>query len=267
MNLQTINASASPEVQSNENFETLDWAAVFGKRQPVTTGLTWGYYGGYWAGITITAGTVSLTNAATNYIVVHRITGAVSVSTATTNWNNPTVYGRVYKLTTAGSVVTATEDHRAGPFGVFARSTPYIDVTAVGNVGSGEDDLITFSLPASTLGAAKKGIRITAGGTAANNANAKTLKVYFGSGVILTTSLTVSQAGVWRVVAEVISTGTNAQLYNAQLVQGGTTTLVNVESGTLTQTDSSSITVKLTGDATTTDDISQKYLMIELLQG
>ena len=119
MNLQEIDAAASPEVQMNENFETLDHQAVYGKRQPVTTGLTWGYYGGRWGGVAVTAGTLTLTNAATNYIVVLKSTGAISVSTASTNWDDTVLYSRVYKLTTAGSVVTATEDHRVGVYGVM----------------------------------------------------------------------------------------------------------------------------------------------------
>ena len=118
MNLQTINASASPEVQMNENFETLEHQAVYGKRQPVTTGLTWGYCGGRWGGFSITAGTLTLTDASANYVVVAIATGVISVSTASTNWDNDTDYVRVYKITTASGVVTAIEDHRAGPGGV-----------------------------------------------------------------------------------------------------------------------------------------------------
>ena len=261
MNLQDIDASASPEVQMNENFETLDWAAVFGKDQPTTTGLTWGYYGGVWSGFTITAGTVSLTNATTNYVVVARATGAVSTSTATTNWNNTTDYARLYKLTTAGSVVTVVEDHRAGPYGVFAAAQAYVDTTGVGNVGAGEDTLITFSMPADTFNADKQGVRIVAWGTAANNANAKTLKLYFGS-VILTTSLTTNQASTWRITAEVIRTANNAQDYSAQLLQAGTTTIVDIEGGTLTENDGAAITIKCTGDATSNDDIRQEGMVI-----
>ena len=118
MNLQPINASASPEVQINENFETIEFASVYGKRQPATTGLTWGYYGGRWGGFAVADGTLTLTNASDNYVVVLRSSGAVSTSTVTTNWNNTTAYARVYKITTAGGVVTAVEDHRAGPNGV-----------------------------------------------------------------------------------------------------------------------------------------------------
>lgn len=119
MSLQQLSAAqANPEAIINENFEGLDHVGVFGKAHATTTGLTWGYNGGRWGGTSITEGTLTLTNATTNYIVVDRSTGAISVSTAVTNWNNPSLYARVYQLTTAGSAVTATQDHRAGPYGV-----------------------------------------------------------------------------------------------------------------------------------------------------
>ena len=122
MNLQPINASASPEVGMNENFETLEHQAVYGKRHPVTTGLTWGYCGGRWGGFSVAAATLALTGAATNYVVVEIATGAISVATTSTNWDDAANYLRVYKLTTDASAVTAIEDHRAGPLGVHGGS-------------------------------------------------------------------------------------------------------------------------------------------------
>lgn len=120
--MQQLAASqASAEVPINENFATLEHAACYGKRQPVTTGVTWGYYGGRWGGTSIADGTVTLTDAATNYVVAHRETGAVSVSTTATNWDNLALYARLYKLTVAGSIVTAAEDHRAGPGGAHGQ--------------------------------------------------------------------------------------------------------------------------------------------------
>jgi hypothetical protein len=123
--MQTIASNqASPEIPINENFETLGHMAVYGKAQAATTALTWGYYGGRWNGFSVAAGTLTLTNAATNYVVVLRDTGAISVSSSATNWGNTAEYARVYRLTTAGSVVTATEDHRAGLFGIFGMALP-----------------------------------------------------------------------------------------------------------------------------------------------
>jgi hypothetical protein len=117
------NISSPPQANAqeivNENFDTLAWAAVYGKRHAVTTGLTWGYYGGRWGGFPVSDGTLTLTNSTTNYVVVNRTNGAISVSTSATNWNNINLYARVYAITTANSVVTVVEDHRAGPMGIF----------------------------------------------------------------------------------------------------------------------------------------------------
>lgn len=108
------------EVTINENFEAVSAAGVYGVHRSTTEGLTWGYYGGRWGGTLVSDGTFTLTNAADNYMVVLRSNGTPSMSTSATNWNNVILYARVYKVTVAGGVVTATEDHRAGPYGVYA---------------------------------------------------------------------------------------------------------------------------------------------------
>lgn len=262
MTLQALPTSGNSVVPAQDNFDVLEVSAVFGKDATTTTGLTWGYLSGRWGGIAISAGTVTLTNAATNHVVVARATGAVTTTTASTNWDNTTDYARLYKLTTAGNVVTAAEDHRSGPYGIFHPPTPSVNTTAVGNVTTGEDNLITFSMPAGTFSAAKKGAHITAWGTAANNANAKTLKLYFGTLAILAVSLTANQVCTWRIEADVYSTGTDAQDYVSQILQGGTATLVDVEVGSHTQDDGAAITIKCTGEATSTNDIVQEGLIV-----
>lgn len=111
-------AQADPQVPVNENFTAVEHIAVYGKDATHTSGLTWGYLGGRWGGFAIVAGTVVLMANATSYVVVERATGALSVSTATANWNNTAAYARVYKLTTGPATVTAVEDWRAGEGGV-----------------------------------------------------------------------------------------------------------------------------------------------------
>lgn len=143
------------------------------------------------------------------------------------------------------------------------KQTVHVSTTAVGNVGVGVDDLITYSLPAGFLSSGR-GVRITAWGLTANNVNAKTVILRFGN-PILTTALTVSQAGVWRIVAEVISTGTAAQTYVAQLTQGGATTLIDVERGTLAEAQNAAIIIKCTGEATADNDIVQNGLVVEYI--
>lgn len=104
-------------VQVNENLDALAHQGVYGYDVQTSDPLVWGYFGGRWGGFAVAAGTLALTDAATNYIVVLKSTGAISVSASGTNWAS-SLYARVYLVTTAGGVVTATEDHRSGPSGV-----------------------------------------------------------------------------------------------------------------------------------------------------
>ena len=122
MNLQSLSDAANNIVTANEDFEALDWASVYAKDARTTSGLSYGLIAGRWNGFTYAGSVLTLTNTTTNYIVAKRSDGVPSVSTASTNWDNVAEYARVYKLTTAGGVVTATEDHRAGKYGVFGMS-------------------------------------------------------------------------------------------------------------------------------------------------
>ena len=118
---QWLPAQASPEAVVNENFESVEHSAVYAKDPATTAGLTWGYLGGRWAGHPVVAGTVPLAASATNYVVVARATGVLSVSGSPTNWNNTAAYARVYKLSTGVATVTDVEDWRAGGYGVHGQ--------------------------------------------------------------------------------------------------------------------------------------------------
>lgn len=120
---QTIAADqANKEVPILEDLSALAHMGVYGYRADGSSGLTFCYHGGRWGGFSIASSTVSLSASTTNYIVVNRSTGAVSVSTSTTNWNDSTGYARVYRVTTDGSGVTnlfgSDFDYRGGPGGV-----------------------------------------------------------------------------------------------------------------------------------------------------
>lgn len=104
----------------NDNFGALDFAAVYAMDARTTSALTWGYIGGRWAGFAVAAGALALTDDDTNYIVVARSDGTISVSTVSTDWDNAAAYARDYKVTAAAGLVTVIEDHRAGPGGVHA---------------------------------------------------------------------------------------------------------------------------------------------------
>ena len=140
------------------------------------------------------------------------------------------------------------------------------DVAPVGNVGVGEDDLITYSLPSSTLVTDGQAVRITAWGVTANNANAKTLKLYFGAMMAGSVALDTSSASNWMVQALVIRTGAATQAALRYYGTHGTTFKGTGGTTTPTETLSGAVTIKCTGDATADDDIQQTLMMVELLE-
>ena len=130
--------------------------------------------------------------------------------------------------------------------------------TAVGNISTGEDDLHSFSVPASTLAAA--GDRLIYDGfiTFAANNNNKRLRVRWGTDLVLDTGIvTYNTQNAW-IHVEVIRTGATTQLIpNALYLTGGTANSLSATSGT--QTLSGAITFKVTSDSTATDDIRQLH--------
>lgn len=133
------------------------------------------------------------------------------------------------------------------------------NITAVGNVGSGEDDLQTYTLPANYLYANRQHIESRWRGQVANNGNAKTLKVYFGSteltggGVAMPTD---SAAG-WLVDLEVHRLTSSTARAFVRVTGDGLTTVtkrVALTSQDFTATN----VVKVTGEATSNNDIQSE---------
>lgn len=182
--LQDIPSSAAhAEAIANENFATLSALAIYGLRKSATAGLSWGYYGGLYGGITVANGALSLSANSANYIVVDRGTGAISVDTSTTKWDNPTSYAKLYKVTTGPSSVTGDpEDYRAGPGGLFGAGAgggslsdgDYGDiVVSGGGAGINIDTAVLTPFGRTVIGAAN----IAAGRTALGLGTAAPLNV------------------------------------------------------------------------------------------
>jgi hypothetical protein len=154
---QIDEAQAQKATTANELIDAVSVAALYGRRASTSSGLTWGYYGGRADSTLIAHGTVALTASDVNYIVADKSTGAVSVSTVITNWNDSTNYSRLYLVTTDGSGPdpgNPWEDHRQ----------------VLGASGGGGGGATAFTaltdVPASYSGESLKGVRVNAGETA-----------------------------------------------------------------------------------------------------
>ena len=163
------------------------------------------------------------------------------------------------------SVLSAKTDMVEATFITDNTDTRNINTTAVGNVGVGEDNLITHSLLANTLYASGRAVKITAWGTSANNANAKTVKIHFGSQLMGTLALTISQVNTWKAVATVVSTGDDTQDYEAQIMQAGVVSQFTLGNGTAIIDDGSTIVIKCTGEGVSNNDILMEGLVVELI--
>ncbi|MBV9984493.1 hypothetical protein [Bradyrhizobium sp.] len=128
-----------------------------------------------------------------------------------------------------------------------------------------EDILQTFSLPANTLDAVGRRIRITAYGTFGADANSKTVRVYFGTVAYNSGALTGNGVG-WAITLDVWKTGSNTQGYGTSGLYYGAS-IVSAGAGTLSQTDTAAITIKVTGQngAAVPNDIICTAMFIEMI--
>jgi hypothetical protein len=139
--LQAISAAANWHLRVNENFDSVSPSGLYGRNPATTTGLTWGYLGGNFNGVSVASSTVALTASNTNYVVAHRTTGAVTVATTTTNWLNTATYMQLYQIVAGASTVTSYDDKRqafgaASPSGTVSGADKQIQYNASGAFGA-----------------------------------------------------------------------------------------------------------------------------------
>lgn len=164
---------------------------------------------------------------------------------------------------TFAALTTTTTTVKGGGSAVNTRvgGTLYQSITAVGNVGAGEDPLISQAIAANVL--AVDGDRLVGefSGTFAANGNTKRLKLHFGSTVVWDmTAAYAPNNHIWVVRFTIVRTTATTQNVYATFTSsiGATlTTAAGVTTASETLT-SGTITLKMTGEATTTNDIVAK---------
>ena len=141
-----------------------------------------------------------------------------------------------------------------------------VNTTTVGNVGTGEDDLRTYSVPAATLAVNGDHLAWEAAGTFAATANNKRVKVKFGATTLFDTGvLAITAAGDWQVNGLVIRTGAATQKNVARWSCTDAALPTATDYTTAAETLSGAVTLKLTGEATANNDIVQEIMIVRLL--
>jgi len=168
-----------------------------------------------------------------------------------------TVFGGIITPGASGALAVvagaSTNDAAVG-------GTLYSTVTSAGNVTTGEDTLATYTVPANTLSVNNMSLRFEAWGATTNNANTKTIKVKFDGVIFGQRTMTTSAANTWVINGQVQRTGAATQTAFAKFVDGGTT---EVDSNVgLTSTLSNAIVFLITGEGTSTNDITLYGLRI-----
>jgi Pectate lyase superfamily protein len=220
---------------------------------------------GYTAAATVTGFTGTPTAGQLLAVVAGNTSGVVqrnaSIALAEGDWM-PQEAGEVLLLMYDPSFQRWAELSRSAPkSGVIHRST----TTASTDAGTAEKDLWAQVLRANLLNKGGSGIRILAWGTCAANPNAKTLRLYFGSNLILTTTTSLTSATHWRLEAEVFRIGAYSQKATAAIHLGSVA--FDTESSAPTQTLANAITVRVTGQNGTANagDVTFEGGYVELL--
>lgn len=194
------------------------------------------------------------------------------VTLAGSNSGNPTigVSGGSLALSSAvigASTIACTAGTGTGQPVLIGRL--YHETTEAYNNTTGADDLMSYSLPASSFSANNKAIRVTMAGTFVNTAGAKGVRLVFGANTIVEhlTFPTLS-LGHWRIEAIITRTGASAQTASAVITitdtTGGTSTHTIAGASTGEST-AGAITIKGQAQSTGTDDIYQHLMLVEFI--
>lgn len=138
-----------------------------------------------------------------------------------------------------------------------------VNTTTAGNVGTGEDDLISYTIPAAKL-AVNGRLKIIAFGEFSAEMGAKNVRCYFGATELVNTFGYGPQDGSWVFNSTIVATGAATQRAMSNIDIIGSAINENFPNYTTpTETLSGTIVVKCTGETTNDNDITQTGLIVD----
>lgn len=193
----------------------------------------------------------------TEATVLHSVTaGTVSASKAVVVDANSAIAGLKIAL---GAGSTAT-----GPGTSVGGLTDSTSTTS-GTTQNTEYVLNTLTLKANAFNANGKAVTIRAWGTTAANANAKNLKVYFGTTAVATVTGSTASGKDYNISMTVVRTGSNTQSGVASIMIDTATSATMAVNGAIAETDSADIviTVKSANTAAAAASATGKGMVAE----
>jgi len=135
--------------------------------------------------------------------------------------------------------------------------------TSAANVGTGETDLLTYTLPANSLSTDGMGVRVTAWGLLGANTNSKTLRIYFG-GTSLVSVSTAANGTAWTSRGVVLRSGAATQVAQGEALQG--VAIIARTNTTPAETLSGAVVIRITGQsAVASGDVTVLGVIVEAL--
>ncbi len=131
-------------------------------------------------------------------------------------------------------------------------------VTTTGNVGTGEDVIFTYTVPAGQLASDKDQIVATFTGELAGSANNKNIKIKFGSTTLFeSTSVADGSGSDWSAEVQIFRTGATTQKAIVRFTSNNTAinTLQRCTYSTPAETLSGTVVLSVTGEATANDEV------------
>lgn len=199
----------------------------------------------------VTAGTnVTVTGTATAPIVNAPTMTATVAGAVPTPPNNTTTFLR-------GDGTFATPPGSSGVAG-----TLNVNTTGVGNVGIGEDDLITYSVAGGTLSTNGDYLSFEATGTLATSLNNKRIRVRFGSSIIFDSgSLAITTTADWTANGRIVRTAATTFSAYVEFNTSSATLSAYADYSTGTETLANALVLKFTGEATADNDVRQEFMI------
>ncbi len=153
----------------------------------------------------------------------------------------------------------------AGSSTSYAKVGGVIDVntTQVGNVGAGEDDLITYTIPANVLNTNGDQIRFRMAGTFAANANNKRVRIKYGATTLLDTTALAFNNADWTAHGTIVRTGATTQKAICEFASGSALLTSSCDYTAPAETLSGTVVLKATGEATSNNDITEEFHIVE----